>query len=305
MVPVLLAIAGLVIWLFGARVLRAVMATLGLMLGGTLGWGLGVEMHDIAPVPPWAMMLITGLTLACAAALAHRLLITGALMLVFGLAGPLAVWSTADMTRPEFDVSWPGTEEGTSDPVTEIERPPPPPPDELDLWLDGYASDDDAAEPAPEADEAPADTEAEDGPAWLRPMRRAAQSIGLTDEVMRQRAADARSFTGKLIAWASDAWSQTPQRMRTNLVGTAVIGLLVGLLLGTIAPRFSASLVTSAGGGLLWLTSGLAIVDGVGLSDASWMPASPLVWTTGWAVVAVIGLWIQWINRPRKADKSP
>ncbi len=52
---------------------------------------------------------------------------------------------------------------------------------------------------------------------------------------------------------ANAAWDAIPTGPRLMLVGTAIAGLLLGLLVATFMPYFAAALVTSAGGSFLFL----------------------------------------------------
>ena len=306
LVPGAMLVIGLVLWAFGRKVLRGAMAASGLLAGGAVGWVLAgaLARAEVVDVPPVLMALVTGLTLACLAALAYRFAVTVALMVVFAVAGPLGIWTAAELRLPEFDVRWPGTE-SVEDAGAEVEAEA----DEratIEAFLDaigvavgapGVESDD--GDPLPPLPEGTPEGFQEH---WDRILGTESEALGLDSVETAQRIDEARTFAGKVAVWAKDAWAQTPPRVRTALVAAALIGLLLGLLLGTLAPHFSAALVTAFGGGGLALAGLVGVGDHFGFAGSGVLPVSPAAWSLWWLILSIIGLSIQWMARPRNAD---
>ncbi|MHC4948722.1 MAG: hypothetical protein ACYTG1_10725, partial [Planctomycetota bacterium] len=69
---ILLAAIGLVLWGVGIRIIRAAFAAVSLFIGALVGWALGGLMPESLGLPPWAMILLCAVLLACLAALAYR-----------------------------------------------------------------------------------------------------------------------------------------------------------------------------------------------------------------------------------------
>ncbi len=80
-------------------------------------------------------------------------------------------------------------------------------------------------------------------------------SLSVTQDAMASAFAiltnDAASAIRSGSRRASAAWNQIPTGPRLMLVGSAVVGLLMGLLISTFMPFFASVLVTSAAGGIL------------------------------------------------------
>ncbi len=91
---------------------------------------------------------------------------------------------------------------------------------------------------------------------------------------------------------AEAAWSAVPVPARALLVGAALAGLLVGLLVGTFAPRTCAAVVTAAIGALLLIWSAASMLEAAG-STALRETLTPSVMATAAIALAATGLLIQ------------
>jgi hypothetical protein len=278
---VLLLLVGVVLWAAGRKVLRAGFAAAGLIVGGGIGW-IVADASGIG-LAPWIPALVLGIILACVAALGYRVAVAGALALVIGVAAPLAVGTIAEIQGVENSML-------RSEPVQEPEE--------------GEGS-----QSAPEDD--PAD--------WLEDDESPLLGGDIDDEDLRthllgddfemtereeEMIEDARSFAQQLADGIKAWWAERPERLRPMILGAAVLGILFGVLIGALAPIASASVVTAFGGSLLWLTSLRIALVQFGEPIAGWLPRGATALLIIWVVVALIGVTIQWIFRPKPADKA-
>lgn len=275
---VLLCVVGLLLWAAGRRVLRAGLAAIGLLLGFALGWAGGVQV-DLG-VSPWVPAVIGAAVLACLAALTYRLAVAAALAIVLGLAAPLMVLTLGPYARAEQTAAANGqTTAPAPQPLSERL-------DEFTRWLQSY-------------DEEP--EEAATPGSILGDL--AADELGLS-EANQERLEQGQRIAEHLGEEARSWWAEAPPPVRSRMVFAAVVGALLGILLGTLAPHACASGVTAFGGSLLWMSSlRLMLVD---LSPAAieWLPDTAPLWLGIWFGVAFIGLAIQWMIRRPRADKS-
>ena len=79
---------------------------------------------------------------------------------------------------------------------------------------------------------------------------------------------------------------------------------MLGFVVGTGAPVFSAIVVSSLGGSFLILSTGWIMGAKIPHADGLLDKLTPTTWTLLWLITSVLGLGIQWIFRPKRADKS-
>ncbi len=277
MIPVgLLVVVGLVLWSAGRRVLRAGFAAVGLIIGGVAGWVLGDSLN--LAVSPWVVMALLALVMACVGALVFRLAVASMLAIVCGVAAPLAVITIAELQEGD----------GSSASSPEIAPEEPSATDEASGWLEDHNFGEDIDIPADALD---AGTEI------------VGQQFDISEGAM-ETIGEARSYGERLWEAARAHWNRTPEGLRPTIIATAVAGLLAGVLFGTLAPSLGASLVSSFGGSLIWL-SGIRVLAGqMGDSIAGWMPSSATSSLAAWLIISITGVVIQWIFRPKQADKN-
>ncbi|NNF44809.1 MAG: hypothetical protein HKN62_17530 [Phycisphaerales bacterium] len=284
-----LTVVGLLLWTAGRRVLRPALAAGGLLVGAALGWTATSSLTgaDIGvTLPAWSGAALAGLLLACLAALLYRLLVAAALAFVIALASPAAVLTAAEArTPPEPAVELAETPVAEAVPAADetIIDPAGPIIDEASTWL--------FPEPDPPAPP-PADAGPDPGRATIAP-------LFPTDAA--GRLADARGRLEPVVDRGRDWWDQVPTRLRPAVIGAALTGFVLGLLMGTIAPAFSASIVTSFGGSLLWLCAFHALLLQIGAESPFPITATPIALAI-WLSVSMLGAAIQWTFRPKPAD---
>lgn len=312
LVPVvLLIVVGLLMWAAGKRLLKPGFAAAGLLVGGALGWLIGESIN--IGIPGWVAALILGVVFAAVAALTYRLAVAVALALVLGIASPLAVISINEL-QGAINIVERDAEQSESD--------APLPPDDADNGLPDWLPQ---PPEQPNGDPQPTDGFEQDASQqrideieqWLSDRVRQqfpgvplqpgqspeelAQQFGFNDE-MAEHFDQVKDFAGAIIDGIADVWNQTPEGLRPVIIAAAILGALLGLLVGALIPVFSASVVTAFGGSLLWLFGSGIVAER--FADGAMLPSTGRAWLVLWIVVSVIGLCIQWMFRPRVADKS-
>lgn len=274
---VLLIIVGIILWAAGRRVLRAGFAAAGLIIGGAVGWMLGNALT--LGISPWITAAVLGIIVACIAALMYRVAVAGALALVFGIAAPMAVVTVAEIQGVDKSILQPIETEPDDEPA-------PAEPDELDRFFGG-AGLDEAGGPI----SSPGDASGGEGDA-----------IDLTEEAA-ERLQQARSYAEQLRAGLQAWWDETPEKLRPAIIGAAIGGILLGVLFGALAPMLSAAVVTAFGGSLLWLSALRIVVTQIGEPVTNWLPSQATWLLALWLIISLIGVTIQWMFRPKPADK--
>ncbi len=273
LIPIaLLVIVGLLLWAAGRRVLKVGFAMAGLIVGGVIGWLIGAQFS--IGIPPWVFAAVLGLLLACISALGFRMAVAAALGVVLGVAAPLTVVTVAEIQGIDKSVIQDDDDSGSGWDLGTKEREK----DEFDLIF-GSADAIDAAGGAiaPEGFDIP------DG------------AVEKLEEV--------RGYAEMLLDGVKAWWAEQPDKLRPAIIASAVGGLLVGVLVGTLAPSITASVVTSFGGSLLWLFGLRVILIQMSETIAEWMPNSATASGVIWLIISIVGIVIQWIFRPKAADK--
>lgn len=275
-IPVaLLVILGLMLWAAGSRVMRAGFGAVGLLLGAAAGWVAGVSLN-LNGVPPWATAALGGVLLACIAVLVFRVAIAGSLGIVLAIGAGASVVTVHEIQQQRGDA-------------------PADAPQLIGTETEADGTLDDAID------------EAND---WLFPdsergstIERLGPAAGLSDATT-ERLSTAESYVERLVEAARAEWNATPEALRTLVIGAAIGGLLIGLLLGTLAPTASTTIVSAFGGSLLWLGGVRLLLLQASVETAGLLPKTASVTLLLWILVALVGVAIQWIFRPKQADKS-
>lgn len=279
LIPVsLIVIMGLLLWAAGRRVFRAGFAIVGLIVGSCVGLVVGESLG--VGFPSWILALIAGVVLACIAALMYRLAVAGLMMMIFAIAAPMGVITSLELQARRAGVP---LKQG------EVRNPAVDP---FAEWL----GEPEHSEPR---DAASAATQSV-GDSFNRGLERAKDALG---EQAREGLGVLQEYGRRLVEALKTEWNRVPEKARPTLILSLVVGGVVGLLLGAIAPTFSAALVTALGGSLLWLTGARVLAVRFGVPEGPWLPRSGLAWMSVWLITTLLGLIIQWTTKQRPADK--
>jgi small subunit ribosomal protein S3 len=295
LIPVILVLViGLLLWLAGRKVLRLAFASIGLLLGGALGWTIAAG-FDLS-INPWVAALAGGIILAVILVIAYRFAVAGLMALALGIACPLALYTVAQIGGVKFESA-----PGERDKAEELA-------DAASEKLEDLK--DDAKEKLEEAKEKLDDMTAAKEKIGEELMEQAAsmkdkiqEKAPKLDEQTQAKVDEARHAAQELLDAGKAKWDGAPPRLRTSMMFSAAIGAVLGLLIAAFAASFSATVVTSLAGSLLVLGSGWVTATRLGVPEGPWLPSTPAAWLVFWAVLWVIGLGVQWTFRRRPADK--
>ena len=292
LIPIgLLFFCGLLLWVAGRRVMRVGFAATGLIAGGLLGATIG-NAGDLG-VAPWVVGASGALILAVVASLAYRLALAGAVGLLFATLAPLGVW-----TANEQDLIVFRTGETVEQEALALAEPPQvePPQVEPDPAVD--------AEAVQQTIDTLRDALVDSVDQILASEKAATLSVSAgADDVD----AEEPEVTAPLReAWrvARDGWYEAEAPLKGLLVAACAFGAMLGFVVGTGAPGFSAIVVSSLGGSFLILSTGWVMGARTFLANGLLDKLTPTTWTLLWLITSVLGLGIQWIFRPKRADKS-
>lgn len=260
-------VAGLVLWLFGSKVLKPMLALAGAGIGGALGAVILPKWSpaEIGGVPSHYAGLAIGVIVGILAALVFfrfaMAVAGGAGMAILGVLGVAAYLSLTPGALP-----WRGSEPGTPGTSEQINARIQGAAGELARSVDQFTRREIAVD-RPEGGSLPRTGSAYD----------------------------------ELKAELSDLWSRTPQRSQILLIVGAGIGALTGILIGQIMPTKSAAVLTSMAGSAMALASGTWLARAFEAPFRGVLDNGPLVWLCVWAVGAVIGVVVQ-LHRPKKPE---
>jgi len=265
----------------GRKILRVRFAVGGLIIGGIAGWITGQTVNFGAP--PWVVAAIGAVIMACVGAIAFRMAVAASMALIIGLLAPLSVLTFAELQAKNGGHNL--SEGEVHNPVA----------DGITDWLKTH--DD------PQARQQVGDAISATTQSVTTAIDRAKNAPNVSEQT-KAHIDEVQRFGHRVVESAKSEWSRTPTTLRPTLVLSSVLGGLLGVFLGILAPGFSAAAVTALGGSLLWLSGVRVIATRMGLpADAPWLPSSGIAWLGLWLITSVAGLAIQWIFKRPPADK--
>lgn len=311
-------LAGLLLWAAGRQMLKPVVVLVACTSASLAGFILLPVIAPQAGVSPY----VGGLGGLIVGALAGFLLYRLALATTFGLtlsaaAGLLAATLISLPTlRPAAatdsfptlagggglggdEQPVPATGERTKNPYPEVVNPPRP----------RAPSAQRAAAPAPTAAPTPApDTAATAQPSsssWSWP---SVSLPTLSQGSAGDLAARARTFAGALREQASTAWGRFRATDQMIITLAALLGLFGGGIIGLTLPAWSAGVITALAGAAIWLPCAAWLASAARIPGHERLDLPPTGWAIVWAVVALLGVAVQWtglMGGSAKATKKP
>lgn len=260
-------IAGLVLWLFGSKVLKPMLALAGAAIGGALGavilpqWSPG----QIGGFASHYVGLAGGVLVGILAALIFfrfaMAVAGGAGMAMLGALGVAAYLSLTPGALP-----WRAPEPGT-----------PGTGEQINARIQSAAGE----------------------------LARSVDQFTKNEVATTQPAGGSLPQTGtayeELKAELGDLWSRTPQRSQVLLIAGAGLGALIGILIGQIMPNKAAAVLTSMAGSAMALASVTWLARAFEAPFRGVLDQGPLIWLAVWAILAVIGVVVQ-LHRPKKTE---
>lgn len=269
-------LAGLALWLFGAKVLKPMFAILGIALGSVLG-AVALPVMGIMQVGSFPSVYVglgvgavAGLVVAC---LLFRFALIVSSGLVFAAVGILGVSIYLNQKSP-----------GLIDPPARL--------------LLGTSTDRPESSPV-EANSSHDESAAIDETEIAAPERTAlgtAAADAIVDAALpkvQEQAAKARAFLDEMGDRGSAAWESVGTRERLALTGGGVVGAVLGVLFGVSMPKRSGAMVTALFGASVAFVSTVWLAGATDSALSGMLDQPPLTVTVALAIATVVGMAIQ------------
>ena len=299
-------VVGLMLWAFGGKVVKPAFAVLGFVAGGLIGMmlapALGIE--DAFGLEATTLaMLGGGIGGVFLAAMLFRLAMTATATIALGSLGLMAGLVAAphlELEPPDALASFVGDAPGDN-----AEQ------DELAAWADQPLPDGSralltggrpravvASDPVPlglaHPDALAADSSGADGQQASASQPRGAEAL---DAFAEEASAFAAEASRRVSAFATQLWDATKvafaelEARERYTVGVFTLGgAALGLLLGSLAPRKAASLVTALFGSAVWMAALVWTMLALQLPGTDLLDQPPVNWAMGWGIVALVGM---------------
>jgi hypothetical protein len=275
-VPLFFLLAGgLMLWLFGAKIVKPVFFIFGLAIGGFVGTTIipltGLPAFDLGglTITPGVTGLLAGAIIGGLVMLAmFRMVITITAAIAFAAAGLLGAMVYLHF-NPSVDTSLTDTEssmvEGT-DAATNA----------LNSTTDAIARE--AAERSVDIFNSGTDD----------PLIDDDTKSDILDAAERSRA-----FVARVVETIKDDLDARPARDKMIAFSSMFAGLGLGLLIGVVMPNRAAALVTSLTGSAIWIGSGTALLTARNGEIPGFLDRSAVIWAAAWIIIAILGLFVQ------------
>lgn len=259
------ALAGLVLWLSGARFMRGATTLAFVIAGGISGYA---ALPSVAPsVSPWLGAVAGGLLGMIVGVAMFRLSMALLLAALLGLSTPVTIAAGHDFQAVLTRAADRSHERSLLSTAAEL----------------GASSESGA-------------TAGEESSAGAE--------IGSDASGAALAAARAADFGADLLTETADYWESLPIGRRSILFLSGVAMCALGFGLGMLAPKFAAAAVTASLGAALWLSGGASLANHYQVRHSERLPEQALHWLVIWLVVSALGAAIQWLPS-RKPEKRP
>lgn len=285
-------LAGLALWLFGAKVLKPMFALLGLALGSVIG-AIALPMLGIMQVGSFPSVYIglgvgaiVGLVVSCLLFRFALIIASGAVFTAVGLlaAAVFLNQQSPDTIAPPARLLLGPAADRAEGGTPESQEPPA-------SFLTTRAPD------ASESVMAP--------PSAAAPGGEAAKAI--VDAALpkvQEHAARARMFLDEMGARGSSAWESVGPRERLIMTGGGIVGAVLGVLFGVMMPKRSGAMVTSLFGGSVVLVAAVWLAGATDSGVAEVLDQPPMTIAIGLAIATVVGMAIQLSVTNKKSGGS-
>lgn len=277
-VPLFFLLAGgLMLWLFGAKIVKPVFFIFGLALGGFVGTTIipltGLPPFDLGSftINPGFTGLIVGAIIGGLVMLAmFRMVITLTAAIAFaaaGLLGAMVYLHFYPTTMVDQDLSQTESMIAESGDLTT---------DALNAATDSLSVE--AAERS--VNLINGDSE--------NPLIDDDTKNDILDAAERSRA-----FVARVVETVREDLDSRPTRDKMVAFSSMFAGLALGLLVGVVMPNRAAALVTSLTGSAAWIGAGTALLTARNGEIPGFLDQSAVVWAVAWIIITIIGLFVQ------------
>ncbi len=277
----ILFITGAFMLLAGRKLLKTGLGITGALIGGLMGNAIGLSIENALPAVFWAGLggvigLALGLLLwrmTVASIMAASCAVVAVLVVLLGIHGGF-IEPVAPTTPLHADAAPLDTLQVEPTGLLETAAPPT-----FEEALTGAAADHARAR-------------------WQAGLVQARETTNTWLTALNERLT---LTLGRL----GDTWSNLDTRLRSAMLGVAILGGLFGFLFGLVAWKRSGSIVTVVAGAGLILIGGLICLESLAPSpQGPFGGHHPGIWLGSWVGLAVVGAFIQWHTERRAADRE-
>jgi len=261
-IPAVILVAGLALWLAGAKLIRPVFAVLGLAIGAGAGYLIVPQFgwETIFGVSsPLVGLGVGGLAGLIAAFLLYRL--------AMGLSAGAALALIATLAAGAYLRANP-----TPDPRGDLTSELAEKRSAQDLLFDGVPVEGESFDVGAIGDEVRARLKHKKPENAFEEARVVAEQFGL---------------------WARDLWNDLPTRDRFVLLTASIAAFTLGLAFGLAAPKKAAAFVSAPFGAGVWLSAGLWLLWVFGFDLGKRVGDNPALALVTLGVIAALGVFIQ------------
>lgn len=126
---------------------------------------------------------------------------------------------------------------------------------------------------------------------------RDAASRVITTSLSAQTPPTARDTASAIGSEGGGLWRTLPEPSRVALIGATLVGGLLGVGIGALAPRRAAAIVSAWLGAVVWLASFAFLASTLNVPGRQFFDLGPGAWLALWLVVALVGVTIQLSGR--------
>jgi hypothetical protein len=257
--PIVGLLAGVVLWIWGKRVLKPITVVLGVLIGSTLGLLLApsLSVPDLAGMPgPYVGLVSGGFLGLLISLILFRFSMGFAAAIALGLAGFLAGMIALSQS-------------GQLQPLK------------------------------PEAAERVTKLSAQAAEITSRLGESIKSIPGLRDGGIKPAtdaadlASTVRAFVDDLSADIVERWDAMTPRARLILFGGTLLGWMLGLAIGLAAPKSTSAAVTACLGSALWMFCAVTLAQVHNLAVPPALADRPMMWAGAWLIASIAGIVIQ------------
>jgi hypothetical protein len=301
-----LLLAGLLLWVFGKRLLKPAFVLAGMCIGGGIGFAVAVALE--VPVAEWIVALGGAALLGIFTWLAYRPAMGVCMAIIVGLASPAAVIGWAEFKGHHVISSDDGA--AIADAADENGEP-----SERDLIIEmrellrrmreSENLSNEARDMLHERWQARGEElglfESEDGSPHSDSLPEGEGGTGVMLPPWREQF---DLLVESIRAEFKARWEAADPGVRRSVVLSAASGAILGLLIGLSLPGVAASILTAMVGAGVALFSFWSIATSLQGGPPPWLPRTAGVWVIVWAAMSVIGIALQWTIPSKPDDKS-
>lgn len=289
-VPLAVAlIAGIVLWLFGAKLVKPVFFVFGFAIGGFVGATV-LPLTGLPPIEIGSITLTPGITGLIAGAIIgslialamFRIVITMTAAFAFAVAGLLGAMVFLHFNPTPTD---PNAIDESSLALSET----------IDDTNERVFEDALNREAANRAIDALNDQSTDD------PFIDSDTKQELLDAAERSRA-----FVQRSVNKVNRQLESMPARDKMIAFSSMFAGLALGLLVGVTMPTRTAALVTALLGSAVWIGAGVALLTANNGTLPEFLHRSAVVWAAAWIVITLVGLVVQlgFLRKPKHSTNK-